>query len=479
MARSHSCSENRPDASLDGEMSPISALEPSFSALNKHKNVSVETPPKDVPILDVCRGLGKGQLNAPTIKSVRKMKNMLAARSEINRRLGPAGGFSFEAYVNPLEYSRWDPNIFLAYDIGPMKWLQEEFLFEYAYEPDPTIPINVKGRIVQSGTIKNRIIERAIGRKLNSNADAHFSDRSWAYRPRRSAQMAILPVRDAARRGFNWALKTDIEHFFPSINRNILEQQLRRTFADERLCEMILRANSPISPRLSWIELWERTEGVPQGNALSPFLSNLFLHGFDEACSNLEYRRYADDILVLGRTREEVVEAQQQIERLLTQLGLRLNPKKTLIRDLYRQPLIFLGFEIRGGNVYPPMKAILKFERQLRVPGQEAHEKIILMKGFVKRYAIGPVRKLFRRVDRELHQWYPQGVTLTGLLDYPASFSKSVYSSRRVFAGPTGKAASVTAKKAHLEQAPVVAAAGEQDSVMNLCSLAPMEESCK
>jgi hypothetical protein len=424
---------------------------------------------------DPCRDLGKGRSNAPTIRSVRKMKNLIAARGEINRRSGPAGGFPFWAYVNPAGYALWDPSILSVYDIGPMKWLQEEFLCEYAYEPDSTVPISVKGRIVQSGTIKNRIIERAISRKLNSNADAYFSDRSWAYRPRRSTQMAVLRARDAIRHGSHWALKGDIEHFFPSINRKILERQLRRAFANERLCEMILRANSPISPRLSWIELWERTEGIPQGNALSPFLSNLFLHGFDEACSNLEYQRYADDILVLGRTQGEVVEAQQQIERLLTQLGLRLNPEKTFIRDLYRQPLIFLGFAMRGGNVYPPIKAILKFERKLRVRGQKAHEKINLMKSFVTRYEIGAVRKLFRRIDRELHQWYPTGFTLTGLLECSASARRSRGRSSEVFAGPKGTAAGVTAKKAHLGQAPVAVAVGEQDSELDLCSLAPME----
>ena len=36
---------------------------------------------------------------------------------------------------------------------------------------------------------------------------------------------------------------------------------------------------------------------------------------------------------------------------------------------------------------------------------------------FARRFGIGPVRKLFRRIERELGQLYPAGVTLVGLLE--------------------------------------------------------------
>lgn len=401
----------------------------------------------------------------------------MAALREINRRPSAAGGFPYEAYVRPSQYARLDPNIFDAYDIPPMRYLQEEFVCEYCYEPDETVPINVKGRIVQSGTIANRIIERAIARKLTANIDAYFSDRSWAYRPRRTTQTAILQVRDAVRCGFHWALKTDIEDFFPNINRKLLELQLRRGLADQRLCEVTLRANSPISGRRKWIELWERTTGLPQGNGLSPFLSNLYLTPVDKACEHLHYYRYADDVLVLGRSFHEVLGALEFFGKLLVQLGLQLNVGKTDILDLHNEPGIFLGYEIRGGNLYPPRKAVLRLEQELRVRGHEAR-KVALMKCFVNRYQIGPVRKQFRRIDRELHQYYPPGVSLTGILDGTAGFRARVeYDSREVIAIPKGKAAELTAKKAHPGQVPVAVAAGEQDSISEACSLAPMEVS--
>jgi hypothetical protein len=343
------------------------------------------------------------------------MKNLVAARGEINRRTGPAGGFPCEAYINPTEYARWDPNIFLAYDIPPMEYLQQEFVYEFSYEPEPTVPINVKGRIVQCGTIANRIIERALARKISRSIDQYLSDQSWAFRAKRSPQMAVLEVKKTIRRGFHWALKVDVQDFFGSTNRDVMEKQLRATFLDQKLCEMILRANSPLSDHRRWVELSERTEGLPQGNSLSPILSNIYLNWFDQECADLAYQRYADDILVLGRSQREVTVAKKRIERLLAILGLRLNAKKTEIRDLHRQPLVFLGYQHQGGNPRPPFKAVRNLQRQLRARGHEAY-KVTLMKGFVNRYRIGAVRKLFRRIDRELRRYYPVGATLTGIL---------------------------------------------------------------
>jgi reverse transcriptase-like protein len=386
----------------------------------------------------LLRGIGKASSTGPTLRSVRRMSNLLAARSEINRRPVGVDGFPYEAYVNPRDYARWDPNLLLAYDCDPMVYLQEEFVFCFRYQPDPTEPIKVNGRVVERGTVANRIVDRSVARKLSANLDSYFSDRSWAYRPGRSTETAILEVRRAIRGGAHWALKTDIKHFFPSINRRILELQLRDSIADQRLCEFILGAIAPLILVDPWTQ-WVRTGGLPQGNGLSPFLSNLYLHRLDEACSYFEYFRFADDILALGSSREEVLEVQHFIERLLAQLGLRFNEEKTFIRDVYRGPVVFLGYEIRGGNVYPPKEAIARLRRKLRFREQGARKALMMQ--FVRRFQIGPVRKLFRRLDRELHRLYPPGLTLTGLLDGCRGSSTGEVRSAPVIGFPRGRAA--------------------------------------
>jgi hypothetical protein len=225
--------------------------------------------------------------------------------------------------------------------------------------------------------------------------------------------MAILAVRKAVRSGAHWAAKTDFEAFFESVDRRVLENQLRETIADETLCDSVMTVTSPAVAIYG--RTMERRDGLPQGNGLSPFLSNLYLHRLDEACSHLEYFRYADDLLVLGRSWQEVIGARRHIRRLGRSLGLRLKQKKTFVCDLNKKPLVFLGYELRGGNIYPPEEAIRRLQQKLEFRG--IGDRKALMKGFVHRYRIGPVRKLFRRLDRQLRHLYPPGLSLASLFD--------------------------------------------------------------
>jgi hypothetical protein len=308
----------------------------------------------------------------------------------------------------------------------------------------------VNGREVESGTVSNRIIERAIARKLSTNFDAAFSDSSYGFRPGRSPEMAIRNVREAIRQGAHWAFKTDIRAFFENIDRGILLRQLAGSNVDPLLICLIFAA---ITSHLGLCHF--RTHGLPQGNIISPVLSNLYLHGFDRACARYQYFRYADDVLVLGQTREELLRAKASIEKWLTHLRLSLNPKKTFLVDLYWEPVVFLGFEIRGGNLYPPAKAIKNLADGLQFRGQKSRRA--LMESFASRYSIGWVRKLFRRLDCELKQYYPPGITLTGLLDGRREKSSTRSARRRekqdvVF--PKGEAASLAIEKTSFGRPP-------------------------
>ncbi|MBI3896082.1 MAG: hypothetical protein HY313_09145 [Acidobacteria bacterium] len=358
-------------------------------------------------------GLGLGRSPGPTLRSVRRMTNVLEAFHEISRKPG-CDGVPWEAFANAWAYCLWDLRFFEEYGLHPMLEIQGSMAFGGL--PDPVKEITIGNRVVQWGTVANRIVQRAVMRKAAVNLDAHLSNCSYAYRPGRSAATAIQRVQHDIRRGFRWALKTDIASFFDSVNREILVGQLRDTIADEYLCDLIMEQISPMVYRLDGGSSFQKT-GLPQGSALSPFLANIYLHQFDRACSSANgYFRYADDILIVGKTKTEVVRAKASIKRRLSRLGLKLNAEKTFICDLYREPVVFLGYEIRGGNIYPPQKAIERLEQNLKFRGQP-EDRLNLMKSFVQRHRIGPVRKLFRQVDRRLRQLYPPGVTLVGLLD--------------------------------------------------------------
>ena len=355
---------------------------------------------------DVDRAL----VGPPTMRSIRRMTNLAVVLAEINRKPLGIDGFPWESYLRPIAYSRWNPRFRWAYpQLDPLRTIQETLMApNVLYLPDATRLAWVKGRPIEIGTVASRLVERAAVRKLSSYCDKHlFNEACWGYRVGRSTEMAIKDVQRAVRSGWHFALKTDIKSFFPSVNREMLEFILRELLNDQDLCDFLMSASSPYCPG--------RERGLPQGNGLSPLLGNLFLTVFDVACSELRLWRWADDLLVLTRTEEELRQARQIVERATATLHLRLNSEKTFERDLHQHPLIFLGFELRGGNIFPSGKAIEKLRSVLRIRGKKDCQDY--MKAFAQRYSVGKVRKLFRRLDRELKQQYPQGWTLTGLLD--------------------------------------------------------------
>jgi hypothetical protein len=408
---------------------------------------------------NLYRGIGTGFDQAPTLKSIRSMKNLRSALREINPRPIGCDGFPYQAFLEPRKYARLNPNFLLAYPgAEPLKTIQETMT--WWYDANPVETIKVKGREILRATVGDRLVQRAAARKLASHVDRYLTPSSYAYRPRRSPEQAVLQARSAIRLGAHWALKTDVAQFFPSIDRGILNSQLADTIPDKEFCDFLIRAISPMQLGAGFI-----TTGLPQGNGLSPVLSNLFMHRFDLAFSRFIYFRYADDLLFLSDSREKLEQIQVFVELHLAYLGLLLNREKTYIRDVRRERLVFLGYELRGGNIYPPQDAIFRLKQKLRVRGQNARRD--LLKGFVRRFKIGSVRKLFRRLDRDLCSWYPTGITLTGLLDKRVPTSSARHSRGDYIHhpwAPMGKAASKAIEKALTGQAPTVAAVGSRDS---------------
>jgi hypothetical protein len=413
------------------------------------------------------RGIGMGFDHAPTLKSVRRWENLEAAFREVSRRAIGCDGFSYWAYQEPFKYARFNLNFQLAYpELQPLKTIQESLLYNAV--PDAVLTKLVKGRPIQIGTVKNRIVERAFARKLTAHFDRYFAPASCAFRKGKSPELVASQIRSMIRQGARYALKTDIKQFFASTLRAILFKQLLDSVQDEELCTYVFEAISPY-------QLEERqwtTTGLPQGNGLSPVLSNLYLRRFDLACSHLKYRRFADDILVLANDRETLVEAQNHIALLLANLGLQLNEGKTDIYDLYRQSVVFLGYEIRGGNLYPSEKSIQRLGERLRIWGQRARQipmvadisMVSIMKGFVRRFRVGPVYQTFRRIDRRLKQDYPEHTSLASLWKDREQRNVNRGMANTINSGlPRGVAAGCSAEKARVGQVPTVGkAAGEQ-----------------
>jgi group II intron reverse transcriptase/maturase len=182
--------------------------------------------------------------------------------------------------------------------------------------------------------------------------EADFRASSYGYRPRRTATQALETIRVTANRGFNHVLDADIREFFGSLSHELLMGRVERRVTDRRVLKLLrswLRAGVMEEGRTL-----ETVSGTPQGGVISPLLSNIYLHFLDTVwerqCAHLGVLvRYADDFVVLCRTRKEVEEAERRMRLILARLRLELHPEKTRRVDLSfgKGGVDFLGCHLR------------------------------------------------------------------------------------------------------------------------------------
>ena len=111
-----------------------------------------------------------------------------------------------------------------------LPWLREhreellEMIRQGKYKPQPVrrkeIP-KPDGGVRKLGipTVVDRIIQQAIAQQLTPIYEPLFSDNSFGYRPGRSAQMAILKVKEYAERGYTQAVLVDLSKYFDKLKK--------------------------------------------------------------------------------------------------------------------------------------------------------------------------------------------------------------------------------------------------------------------
>ena len=68
--------------------------------------------------------------------------------------------------------------------------------------------------------------------------EANFQESSYGFRPKRSAQQAVLAVKEALVMGW-WVVDADIQGYFDNIDHGLLMTLLRRRISDRRVLKLI------------------------------------------------------------------------------------------------------------------------------------------------------------------------------------------------------------------------------------------------
>ena len=280
----------------------------------------------------------------------------------------------------------------------------------YRVQPSRRVWIPKPGRTerrpLSIPAVRDRIVQAALKLVAEPVFEADFLPCSFGFRPKRAAHDALQVLIDEARRGRRWVVETDIASCFDSIPHDRLMTAVEERICDRRLLKLV-RAMLRAGVMESGVVRHEVT-GTPQGGVMSPLLANVYLHRLDRAWETSGRGvlvRYADDLVVLCRSREEANEALALLRDLLGELGLELKAEKTRIVHLTEggEGFDFLGFEhrwVRSGR-YAHIRFLARWPSRRAM--QQARGRIRELTG--RSRVVESPERIVQDVNRFLRGW--------------------------------------------------------------------------
>jgi group II intron reverse transcriptase/maturase len=214
--------------------------------------------------------------------------------------------------------------------------------------PKPGQPGALRSLAIAS--VRDRVVQAAVKIVLEPVFEAGFAECSFGFRPKRSAHDALQVVIDESWRGRRWVVETDIADCFTAIPQDRLMREVEKKVVDQsllKLLRLMLGAGVMVDGSVR-----RSVTGTPQGGVISPLMCNVYLHQVDVAWDAREYGvlvRYADDLLVMCKSRQQAEDALARLRVLLAELGLAPKEAKTRIVELTvgGAGFDFLGFHHR------------------------------------------------------------------------------------------------------------------------------------
>ncbi|WP_256558531.1 MULTISPECIES: group II intron reverse transcriptase/maturase [unclassified Bradyrhizobium] len=263
-----------------------------------------------------------------------------------------------------------------------------------------------KVRILSIPAVRDRVVQGALKLILEPVFEADFQPGSFGYRPKRTAHDAIKRVTDAIAQRKTRVLDFDLRAYFDNVRHDRLLAKVAQRINDAdvmHLLRVMLKAAGK--------------KGVPQGGVLSPLLSNLYLNEVDKMLErarevtrsgkyiNVEYARFADDLVVLidAHKRHDwlIGAATKRLREEFDKLQVEINDEKSRIVDLGRgKSFGFLGFDFRyirslRGAVRPHYTPKLKKRTAL----------LRDLKEVFRRHRSQPIGRVINLINPKLRGW--------------------------------------------------------------------------
>lgn len=214
--------------------------------------------------------------------------------------------------------------------------------------------------------VRDRVAQEVIRRLLEPIFERTFHADSYGFRKKRNCHKAVKRVLQLFQEGYKHVLDADIKAFFDMIPHSLVMRAVADEVADGNILGLVERfLKSGVMEDAKFVPT---RKGTPQGGVISPLLANIVLNYLDWHLEGHGYRfvRYADDFVVLTRTKAEAERALTVVmDFLSTELGLELNLEKTQITTAGKG-FDFLGFCISSRSVKIRAKSVEKFRDKVR-----------------------------------------------------------------------------------------------------------------
>ncbi len=215
-------------------------------------------------------------------------------------------------------------------------------------------------------TVRDRVVQTALLHVLEPIFDMTFSPHSYGFRHGRGCPQALGRVEQLLNDGYVHVVDADLKSYFDTIPKDRLMTRLREKVSDSRilrLVEMFLEQGV-----LDGLREWTPETGTPQGAVLSPLLANIYLNPLDHRLHEAGFAmvRYADDFVILCKSREEAEAALALVQQWVSDEELTLHPTKTKIVDARNEGFEFLGYRFQGKLRLPRAKSLTKFKESVR-----------------------------------------------------------------------------------------------------------------
>jgi len=228
-------------------------------------------------------------------------------------------------------------------------------------------------RPLQIPEIEDRVVLKAIQIQLEkefSETLKESEETSFAYQRGKGVREAVLQMKIEFDKAQGVILKADIIKFFEKINKEkLIKEVIIPKLSDNSIDALIIQA---LNQELGGVKRFDRitrrlfsnaSDGIPQGNPISPLLSNIYLLDFDRYVKQegMTMIRYADDFIVLFNSEKEAEEGYEKIQNYLKErYALQVhplekgNPKaKTQIIDPKKNRFEFLSITFDGSKLFP------------------------------------------------------------------------------------------------------------------------------